>query len=570
MEHSIEAFKAIRLQEVLQLTHQHWNGLIGIAEKYIDQRVLSPLGINASVKRVLTGLGLAGYVGYIISKYFIYRLYLNPINKIPGPPVSWVPFTGNAIEIIKDESGVPHKRWTKKYGGIVAYHGPWNNCRVLVTDPGLIREILTIHEYDYIKTEQTSDFLRKFIGNGLLVAEGPEHKKQRRMLNPAFSVNTIRSITPLMAIPAIHLYNKWKTALKDIDSIEYDISHELSLATLDVIAIAGFGEEFEAVKLADTPQSNKLGDAYMSIFSAETGIMRILSFFFPILNKLPTERNLKTKSNLRTLQVESEALVERGKMRTKDSGSNNSKDILSLMIKEVDDEGKGMDIHELQNQCLTFLAAGHETTSVALSWCLWLLAQNPQIQDELREEIRPLFKQIETDHPLFSNPKESRKMSMENQANVPSYDAINNLKLLNNVCKETMRVIPPVPVTNRVAQKEAVLGNHLIPKGTNVFISIISNHHSKEIWGDDAEEFRPSRWDEELAKKVSPYEYMPFLAGGRQCIGYKFALIEMKILLAIMIMDFKFYEKPGFHPAKKQMITLRPVPNMTLILKKAE
>ncbi|KAL0088296.1 hypothetical protein J3Q64DRAFT_1724979 [Phycomyces blakesleeanus] len=569
MQQSIEAFKAIRLQDTLQATHQHWNVLLGLAEKYINQKVLSPLGINASVQRVLTGVGLASYFGYIISKYFIYRLYLNPVNKIPGPPVSWFPFTGNAIEIIKLESGAPHKIWKDKYGGIISYHGPWNSPRVLVTDAKLLKSILTTNEYDYIKAPQTSDFLRKFIGNGLLVAEGQEHRKQRKMLNPAFSVNTIRYMVPMMAIPGVHLYKKWQKALKETDALEANVSHELSLATLDVIAIAGFGEEFEAVKLADTPERNKLGEAYMLIFSPEKSIMRFLSFFFPILNKLPTQRNRKVNHDLRTLGTESRYLVERGKKRTEENDSKNSKDILSLMVKEIDEDGLGMTVSELQDQCLTFLAAGHETTSVALSWCLWLLAKNPGIQDELREEIRPLFRNLDTDHHMFDSSKDSREMAIKNEASVPSYDDINSLKLLNNVCKETLRVIPPVPVTNRVTRKEVILGDYILPKGTDVFISIIANHHSKQIWGDDAETFRPSRWDEELASKVSPYEYMPFLAGGRQCIGYKFALVEMKILLAILIMDFKFSEKPGFEPKKEQLITLRPSPNMTLILEKA-
>lgn len=186
----------------------------------------------------------------------------------------------------------------------------------------------------------------------------------------------------------------------------------------------------------------------------------------------------------------------------------------------------------------------HETTSVSLSWCLWLLAQNQKIQDELRKEVRSLFTDDES---------------------VPSYDEINALPLLNNVCRETLRLIPPVPVTNRITRVPVVLGSYALPKGTVVFLPLIVNHHSKEIWGDDAEEFNPYRW--ETDKVGNAYQYMPFLAGGRQCIGYKFALIEMKLLLAILIKDIQYFEKPGFTVRKKQQITLRPFPNMTLWMK---
>lgn len=132
--------------------------------------------------------------------------------------------------------------------------------------------------------------------------------------------------------------------------------------------------------------------------------------------------------------------------------------------------------------------------------------------------------------------------------------------------RETLRLIPPVPVTSRVTRVPTVLGSHVLPMGTHVFISIIAMHHSTEIWGDDAEEFNPARW-ENHDKIGNPYQYLPFLAGGRQCIGYKFALIEFKVLLAILIKDIQYFEKPDFEITKKQLVTLRPSPNMTLWLK---
>lgn len=179
-----------------------------------------------------------------------------------------------------------------------------------------------------------------------------------------------------------------------------------------------------------------------------------------------------------------------------------------------------------------------------MSWCLWLLAQNQKIQDELRAEVLTLFK---------------------DDNSIPTYEEINTLPLLNNVVRETLRLIPAVPVTNRVTRVPVVLGSHVLPKGTTIFLSLIANHHSKAIWGDDAEEFNPYRWETE--KVGNAYQYLPFLAGGRQCIGYKFALIEFKILLAILIRKMQYFEKPGFNVTKKQQITLRPSPNMRLLVK---
>lgn len=180
-----------------------------------------------------------------------------------------------------------------------------------------------------------------------------------------------------------------------------------------------------------------------------------------------------------------------------------------------------------------------------MSWCLWLLAKDQAIQDELRAEVRTLFGE-------------------DNET--PTYEEINTLPLLNNVVRETLRLIPPVPTTSRITRVPTVLGSYALPKGTHIFLSPITTHHSTAIWGDDAEEFNPYRW-ENSERIGNAYQYMPFLAGGRQCIGYRFALIEFKILLAVLIRNLQYFEKPDFKIVKKQELTMRPTPNMTLWVK---
>ncbi|SAM02584.1 hypothetical protein [Absidia glauca] len=548
-------------------------------QAFFDKSVAPVIGIQSSIRRVALGLGLVSTVSYFVSKYVIYRLFLHKTNKIPGPPVDWIPFAGNMPEIIREESGVPHKKWTKQYGGIVSYKGPWYENRVLVTDAEMVKHILTTNSYDYIKPPRTFEFLKKVLGDGLLISEGEVHRQQRKMLNPAFSIQAIRGMIPLMAVPGVQLRSEW------IDLIEKDVNNEgpteivvssgLSLATLDVIGAAGMGHNFESLRNFNTPAENKLSKAYMDIFQSDTSLFRILTFFFPLLRFVPNERNRMLKQDLKWLDEESRRIVELGKDRVQqqqqsdDKKSRQAKDLLTLMVNEVDgDTGHGMSVRELQNQCLTFLAAGHETTSVALSWCLWLLASHPEIQDALREEILPAFGKVDTEHPLFDKPLDHSQQDAQNEANLPSYDTINALPMLNNVCKETLRLIPPVPTTTRIATKDDVLDHYVIPKGTVIFLSPVVSHHSTEIWGEDALEFRPSRWDEPKAKNVTPYEYFPFLAGNRQCIGNRFALIEMKILLSLLIMDLKYHVKPDFEIKKKQSITLRPHPNMTLLVEK--
>ncbi|KAG0170844.1 hypothetical protein DFQ28_001483 [Apophysomyces sp. BC1034] len=482
----------------------------------------------------------------------IYNLYLHPLNKIPGPPVyRWIPFSGNLPEILRGE------RWTKKYGGIINYHSLWNSPSLLVTDGELLKQILTTQASDFSRTPETIEYMTRILGDGLLVAEGKLHRQQRKLLNPAFSVQAVRDMVPLMAIPGIQLRNKW-IACTSTTPTEIDISYDLSLATLDVIGMTVFGQEFRAVDQI----SSKLIEAYMNIFSSQW-TFDFLGLFFPLLQKIPTRRHRELRRKERSLHEGSREIVEKGLGRTEKTS-----DLLALMADQVDEDTKqGMTVRELQNQCLTFLAAGHETTSVALTWCLWLLAQNPEIQKALREEITPVFDNIDFEDPRFNHPLDNSQW-LHGEANIPSYNSINNLKLLNNVCKETLRLIPPISVTNRYAKKDTMLGNYFIPKGSVIYISAMVNHHSTEIWGDDAEVFRPSRWDEERAAKVGPYHYMPFFAGIHQCIGYRFALMEIKTLLALAIKDFEFAEKPGMQVKWRQAFTLRPADGMPLLVKR--
>ncbi|EPB81119.1 hypothetical protein HMPREF1544_12187 [Mucor circinelloides 1006PhL] len=527
-------------------------------QKYLEKYVLEPSNLEYSeAKKLAIQLGVSTAVAYFLFKVVLYRLYINPVNRIPGPKVGWLPFMGNFPEVVKEEAGVPLKKWANIYGGIYTFHGPWNIPRVAVTDDVLLKQILTSNEYDYVKTPEASAFLRRILGDGLLTAEGQTHRHQRRMLNPAFSVNAIRSIVPLMAKPGHRLRNQWLDMIKGPNNkvkatedgeefTEIEISSGLSLATLDVIGWA-FGQDFKSLEHAGTPLQSKLSRAYLHIFSNEVTIMRVLTFLFPIFKHLPTERNIKMKRDLRWLEEESRDLVQAGidralEAKAKGIVDNKPKDLLATMIDLRDEEtGKGFTLEEIRNQCLTFLAAGHETTSVSLSWCLWLLAQNQQIQDDLRAEVRTLFNEDDE---------------------TPSYEDINALPLLNNVVRETLRLIPPVPTTSRVTRVPVVLGSYVLPKGTTIFLSPIITHHSKQIWGDDAEEFNPYRWEGD--RLGNAYQYMPFLAGGRQCIGYKFALVEFKILLAILLRNIQYFEKPGFKVAKKQQLTLRPDPNMVI------
>ncbi|CAO3675031.1 unnamed protein product [Rhizopus microsporus] len=523
--------------------------VFNIVQDYMIQWIEDWKPLYLSNTQWAATLGLSGFVCYLLYKMIIYRLYIHPVNRLPGPRVSWIPFMGNYFDIVTsniDES--PFRRWTEQYGGIYAVHHNYNEPRVIVTDPKLVKQILTLQVYDFEKPPGPAGFIRRIAGNGLVVAEGNFHRTQRKMLNPAFSVHAIRSMVPLMTTPAYKLRDQWLKKMTESKSeyTEIEVSLGLSLATLDVIGLTAFGQDFKSVEDYGTERLHKISKAYLNIFNDDFSWKRVWEVDFPFIRYLPSKRLFTMIKSLRWVHEEAEALIEAGIERAKKEKASDMngrpKDLLALMVDLIDEgTGQGFTKEGLKEQCLTFLAAGHETTSNTLSWCLWLLAQHQDVQDRLREEVRVLFQ----------------------DENSFDYETINSISYLDYVCRETLRFIPTVPRTSRVNRVPVTLGHYTIPKGTVIHILPLYAHRSKEIWGEDADKFNPLRW-EKRDHLGGAYEYMPFLAGARQCIGNKFAMLEMKILVAILLHHIQFFEKPGFEVKKIQVITTRPIPNVTL------
>jgi cytochrome P450 len=332
-------------------------------QAFFNKYALQPMDFDHSrAKQLALELGVSIPLIYVLYRVFLYNLYIHPVNRVPGPKIGRIPFMGNFPEVMGSEVGASFKQWSQQYGGIVSFHGQWNRPMIAVTDPNLLKQVLTSQAYDFEKTSRTSNGLRRILGNGVLVAEGEEHKYQRKMLNPAFTVSNIRAMVPLMAKPAFMLRDQWRDAVKDTIT-ELEISSSLSLATLDVIGWA-FGQDFKSLEYYGSDKQSRLSRAYLHIFSNEDPKMRLLTFIFPWVRYLPTQRNLKTRQNLKWLDIETRALVQAGIDRAlmeKKTGikRDGPKDLLDIMIDLKDDDtNQKFTVDEIKNQCLTFLAAG--------------------------------------------------------------------------------------------------------------------------------------------------------------------------------------------------------------------
>ncbi|PSN75463.1 cytochrome P450 [Corynespora cassiicola Philippines] len=473
---------------------------------------------------------------------FVYPNALSPLRHLPQPPGGHFLF-GHFRRIFKDPTGEPQREWIDSVpnDGVIYYRWLFNESRVLVTNPKALAEVLVQRNYEFIKPQRIRLGLGSILGIGILLAEGDEHKRQRRALMPAFSFRHIKDLYPTFWNKSREMVDSMAAAIKESpeNSSVVEIKDWSSRATLDIIGVAGMGQDFNAL---ENPNS-ELNVTYRTIFSPGPAarLMQLVSMFVPqwFLKMLPLKRNEEMTTAIHTIKRIAGDLI-RDKRRKLEKGARTDTDILSVAI-----ESGGFTDEDLVNQLMTFLAAGHETTASAVSWATYLLCRHPDVQKRLREELH-------THLPALNDPT----------GQITSTD-IDKLAYLNAVLNETMRVFPPVPMTMREAEHDSTIQGHFIPAGTTVIISPWAVNTSKHLWGDDAREFNPDRWMGQGKMNTggaeSNYAQTTFLHGPRSCIGKEFAKAEFACLMAALVGKFEMeLEDPKWELQIQGGITARP------------
>ncbi|RIB27825.1 cytochrome P450, partial [Gigaspora rosea] len=450
-------------------------------------------------------------VSYILYKCYIYPLYLSSLRKIPGPPVGNL-ILGHYDSFLNQSLGEALVYLANQYGAIVRYHSLFNQPYILISDPKLLQEVLVNHSYDYPKTflDRT---IKEYFGEGILISNGDSHKRQRKMMNPSFAFANVKEMVPTFVQAGHKLKDIWMKQIGNKKEERITITALIPMITLDVIGLVGFNYEFNS-----TTSENEMAQAYKFITNYNPSPLYVaLVDLFPFIRKLPTFYNYQYYNSVRIINKVSEKLVNEQK-KTPTRG----KDLLSLLVKAnenlpVDEQ---LTHKELVSQVMTLILAGYETTSTALSWALYFLAKHPDIQDRLRKEILNVF--TNSDH-------------------FPTFDEIDQLKYLECVFKETLRIVPPVPALLRHNLKDEIMNGYVIPKNTPLMIPVYAIHHDPLIWGDDADNFNPSRWvDPEIKSKISNIHFLTFGAGPKSCLGLKMAHLELKSILSVLIRNFEF------------------------------
>ncbi|KAG0146478.1 hypothetical protein CROQUDRAFT_77651 [Cronartium quercuum f. sp. fusiforme G11] len=493
----------------------------------------------------LSPTALIAWSACLIFAWLVYclflRPFLSPLSRLPGPKNESI-FFGNLGVLFGPEGGV--HQWHLQYGPTFAYRGFFGVTRLSTIDPKALSHILISRAYTYPKPETTRRTLGNLLGRGLLFAEGETHKRQKRLLAPTFSPAQIKELEPVMYDSAYLLQDKWADMIRASQKpyLVINVLPWLSRATLDIIGSAGFGYKFGA--LDGDESSSKLGEAFqkLSILGSEPRrpvkmvLGDLLRTVPPSLlpYKLTSMRIIK--ASLSTMEAECRALLAKKKAEAAAGGSLIGKDLISVLVRaNIAASGKDcLSDEEVIGQLTTFLVAGHETTATALTWLLWILAKHPEVQEKLRKELQ----ESKTD--LNNGGQQSDKLT--------------SLPFLDAVCRETLRFRSPVSQTIRQAfvnDTIPVSGNGPpinIAAGELVTIPISAFHLSQAAFGPDAEVFRPERWLEGGRGGGPPGVWaglLVFLGGPRACIGYRFALLELKILIAVICSRFRFEERDG-------------------------
>ncbi|KAI0744951.1 cytochrome P450 [Earliella scabrosa] len=475
----------------------------------------------------------------------VIRRYLSPLRYLRGPPPNGLIY-GNIMQMGPDHMEL-NRQWVKEYGTSFRGTGLFLAPRLWTIDTRTINHVLT-HSTDYYKPGESRRGLARILGQGVLVTEGEKHRQQRRVMNPAFGPTQIRELTQIFVEKANDLCAYWNAQIvQQGGSLRTNVTEGLSKMTLDVIGLAGFNYDFDALN-PDLPP-NELNRAFHEIFKTppKLTIAAILGDAIPlrIFRDARTKKVDEARAAMQRIakQILSERKAEIRRESSEKAGSVEKKDLqgrdlLTLLIKAnmATDipENQRMTDDEVLSQVPTFLVAGHETTSTSTTWCLYALTRNPAIQRKLREELLTL------------------------DTETPTMEELNSLPYLEKVVHETLRLHAPVTFTSRVATRDDVLpvsapytdkdGNvrHEIPigKGDRVLIPIAALHTSEEIWGADALEFNPDRWDNppEAIKAIPGVwgHLLTFLGGPHACIGYRFSLVEMKALVFTLVRTFEF------------------------------
>ncbi|KAF2592361.1 hypothetical protein F2Q70_00042625 [Brassica cretica] len=384
---------------------------------------------------------------------------------------------------------------------------------ITITDPEQIKEVFN-KVYDFPKPHTFP--LTNLIISGLFSYDGDKWAKHRRIINPAFHLEKIKNMVPVFHQSCNEVVDKWDKMVSDKgSSCEVDVWPGLMSITEDVISRTAFGSSYKEGQ---------------RIFELQTELAQLIiqafrKSYIPGYRYLPTKDNRRIKAAAKETHDILRGLVNK-RLRAREAGEAPNEDLLGILLESNlgQAKGNGMSIDDVIEECKLFYFAGQETTSVLLVWTMILLSQHQDWQARAREEVKQVFGDKE-----------------------PNTEGLNHLKIMTMIINEVIRLYPPVTQLSRTIHKEMKLGDLTLPGGVQINLPIMLVQRETQLWGNDAAEFKPERFEDGVSKATkSQVSFFPFAWGPRICIGQNFALLEAKMAMALILQRFSFELSPTY------------------------
>ncbi len=441
-------------------------------------------------------------------------------QSVPAPP--GLPVVGHLHQIaraglvghlLKVSRDMPQGIFKLRFGSRVS---------LFVTDPDLVAELSDETRFRKMPGPGLR-VVRKFAGDGLFTAfsEEPNWGKAHRILLPAFSQRAMRGYFDMIVEVCDQLVAKWTRAA----GTDVLVADDMTRLTLDSIAIAGFGHRFDSFEREEL-------DSFL------LALGRSLAEALSTITRLPIQQKFAKKAvaQYEADIAEMNALVD-GIIAERRAHPGEGKDLLNLMLTAVDPEtGEGLDDVNIRYQVLTFLIAGHETTSGMLTFAFAYLLRNPAVLAQAYAEVDRVL------------PGDTR----------PDYAQVAKLEVIERILKEALRLWPTAPSFSVAPFEDQIVGGkYLLRKDRPVNVFIPGVHRAPTVW-DDPEEFDIDRWLPENEAARHPHAYKPFGNGERACIGRQFAMVEAKIAMAMLLRAFTISDPHSYKLRIKETLSIKP------------
>ncbi|XP_012543158.1 cytochrome P450 4C1 [Monomorium pharaonis] len=459
---------------------------------------------------------------------FQYVKFAKLINKIPGLPS--LPIIGHSIDLICSQEDLwkLQRLCCKTYYPMYKFWlGPI--AFVSVHDPDDLEKVLSSPK-EHLSKGYMYTFFKPWLGTGLLISEGTKWHKRRRILTPAFHFKILKQFVEIL----INEGNRMTKSLKDIKGSVDDLMFFVSEHSLNVICETAMGTSLREMGKFEYQYREAVHEIGKII------VYRVMRpWLTPDIIFALTSEGRKHAKYLKILHSFTDKIIaERKKYHESTDGRfliniNNDKNIADDEVTEVtkkrlamldlliavarNNEMNDLDIRE---EVDTFMFEGHDTVAMGLTFAILMLAEHKDVQERIRNEVSALMQ--------------------ANEGKI-TISTLNDMTYLERCLKESLRLYPSVPFISRVLSEDVNMKSYLVPSGTVLHINIYDIHRDPNFWP-NPDVFDPDRFLPERIQKRHPYSYLPFSAGPRNCIGQRFAMMELKAIMASLI--YNFYLEP--------------------------